>query len=500
MNVLIVDDELLVRTGVQSLIQWDSNPFTLAGTARSAEEALTMVPSLAPVIIVTDICMSEMSGIDLMEQVRKEGYPAQFIVLTCRQDFETAKAALAHGAVDYLVKYDLKTEDFLRALHKAYDVLAADGNFADSLQKPISQTDKPQRHLLLLRIDDAKNLIQSRGRGMLTSSLTALISQVSGRGINARLLSSSDNVWIYEVYSADARGLLDDQEWRRAGKRIAAKLSSVLHISSRVFITASADSSEAIRRFDHLFCSSEQAVIETDGGSEEKISTAETADLRDRLQRQIAGMHLCVEHRNWKEFAVMGDEFFHLCKELRPQRRAVISEMSAMVHRIRAIDDTMQRSGWWSSMENSVSDAASLESLREILRSILNETGSFQDDGPACPEDIQRVLRFVEEHCRERITLHDAASLAHKSDSYFSSYFMKHMHMHFIDYVNRKRVEKACRLLLEGTMPNKEIAYFCGFSSEKYFLRVFKQIQSCTPKQWKSKNSIPPGSSGLQKI
>ncbi len=104
MKVLIVDDEPIIREGMRSMISWEQAGFTELMEAVDAHEALELIETRQPDLIITDIFMPEMSGIEFAEQV-KDKYPAiQIIILTGYEKFEYAKEAIRIGVAQYMVK------------------------------------------------------------------------------------------------------------------------------------------------------------------------------------------------------------------------------------------------------------------------------------------------------------------------------------------------------------------------------------------------------------
>ncbi|AZN43103.1 response regulator [Paenibacillus albus] len=121
MRVLIVDDDRLARTGLMNLLPWNQFGLQVAGEASNGEKALEFLQANEVDLLITDLAMPVLSGIDLMRQVR-ELYPNMFIVvLSYHQDFELIQEALRLGAIDYIAKIQLekvKLEEVLERITK----------------------------------------------------------------------------------------------------------------------------------------------------------------------------------------------------------------------------------------------------------------------------------------------------------------------------------------------------------------------------------------------
>ena len=102
-KVLIVDDEPDIREGFRHILDWDGMGLTIIGTASSGEEALPIIRSLHPDIVLSDIVMNGMSGLDLIERAADEGIEAQFILISGYNEFKYAQKAIALGASMFCV-------------------------------------------------------------------------------------------------------------------------------------------------------------------------------------------------------------------------------------------------------------------------------------------------------------------------------------------------------------------------------------------------------------
>lgn len=103
-KVVIVEDEELVRRGIVQTVDWSGVDCVVAGEAANGAEGLEVIRRERPEIIVTDIKMPRMDGIEMLRKLRAEGNSAAVILLTAYSDFTYAQAALKLGAVDYLLK------------------------------------------------------------------------------------------------------------------------------------------------------------------------------------------------------------------------------------------------------------------------------------------------------------------------------------------------------------------------------------------------------------
>ncbi|MBP1965446.1 response regulator transcription factor [Paenibacillus aceris] len=119
-KVMIVDDDKLVRKGLMSAMPWRDFDMEVVGEASNGEKALEFIAANAVDLLLTDLAMPVMSGIELLKIVRKQ-YPSMYtVVLTFHQDFEYIQEALRLGAIDYIAKVQLEKERFEEVLGRIH--------------------------------------------------------------------------------------------------------------------------------------------------------------------------------------------------------------------------------------------------------------------------------------------------------------------------------------------------------------------------------------------
>ncbi|GFN30025.1 response regulator transcription factor [Paenibacillus xylaniclasticus] len=124
LKVMLVDDELLVRLGIKSLIDWEKHNFEFIGDAGDGEKALELMERQVPDILLTDIVMPRMDGLALIETV-KQRYPRMLVfVLSSHNEFDYVRKAMKLGARDYLLKTSLKPAELLDLLVESSRQLA----------------------------------------------------------------------------------------------------------------------------------------------------------------------------------------------------------------------------------------------------------------------------------------------------------------------------------------------------------------------------------------
>ena len=115
-KILIVDDEYLLRQGIKHLVDWNKEGFEIIGEASNGKEALDFIEKLKPHIIISDIVMPVMDGVDLAKIVKKKYPEIQIVILSGYSDFNYVKDTFKLGVKDYVLKPKLNPEELVLLL------------------------------------------------------------------------------------------------------------------------------------------------------------------------------------------------------------------------------------------------------------------------------------------------------------------------------------------------------------------------------------------------
>ncbi|REK71237.1 response regulator transcription factor [Paenibacillus paeoniae] len=125
MKVMIIEDDILVRMGIKSLIPWSELGLEVVCEARDGAEAVELYETFLPDIALVDILLPKMNGLDFIEKVKPRNPHGEFIILTCNQDFETVRQSLRLGVHDFIVKSTMELEELQRILKQLVDKMKA---------------------------------------------------------------------------------------------------------------------------------------------------------------------------------------------------------------------------------------------------------------------------------------------------------------------------------------------------------------------------------------
>ena len=117
-GIAIIDDESLVRLGIKSSVAWEEYGYEIVGEADNGQTGLEMIREKHPDIVLLDVCMPVMNGIEVLKSLQKLKIQCKVIILSCHDDFCFVKEAMKNGAFDYLRKNEINSANILTVLEE----------------------------------------------------------------------------------------------------------------------------------------------------------------------------------------------------------------------------------------------------------------------------------------------------------------------------------------------------------------------------------------------
>lgn len=190
MKALIVDDEILVRKGISMGIDWNEMGFSVVKEANNGVEALDIAKDSKPDLILTDIRMPKMDGLELIKQLKVYCPDSVIIVLTCLNDSQYVREAMQFGgALDYVLKLSLSTEELEKTIKKATTYITKNSS--------ISKKDINLKYYINLSIEEETTLKDSIESGNLDLAINC-IKQIFQKIYNQKLQINTQIEW-YEI-------------------------------------------------------------------------------------------------------------------------------------------------------------------------------------------------------------------------------------------------------------------------------------------------------------
>lgn len=156
LKILIVDDDTLVRIALKTLVNWEENGFTLVGEAGDGKLALEQIGMLSPDIVMLDVQMPIMNGIELLKEISKMKNPPRVVVLSSHDDLDLVKQAMKLGASDYLLKLNIDFNHVIEVMEHIADEIIEERKNTSS-QKDLNY--QIERNINVLRKSFFKDLL-----------------------------------------------------------------------------------------------------------------------------------------------------------------------------------------------------------------------------------------------------------------------------------------------------------------------------------------------------
>lgn len=475
-RLLIVDDEPWVLRSLLDSVDWRAHGFEPAETATDGEEALACMARALPDLVVTDIRMPEMDGLEMIERARSRWPQLQFIILSGHAEFEYARRAMASGVAGYCLK-PVQAEEMETILAKVRSLLDAEN---------------ARRLEALLSLDEACDAVEA----------AALLARL---GIRAEEMESLRVVagvcrWGVPLLPGDNLMLLRGDEWRTVLDEPPVDgsigISQPLRHPARIG-RAVAEAREARRMW---FATGTQGVfvyrsvgrIPLERPFARLAAAMDTGSEPEIRQEMDAMERLLVEgNAGWRQLRLFRErlEAFQITEE----EAGTVAETGAV-----AETEPCEEAGDADEAENPNLHFRSLhEMIGFFADRFVGSIGARATEEEAAGGDlIAEVIRYADQHAIERISLIDLAERFHFSPSYLCRVFKRETGTTLTDHLLHIRLGKATALLENSTMPIAEIAERCGYPDYFYFTRLFKRTYGVTPTAWRAGEGRHAGSGG----
>ena len=499
-KVLIVDDDFLVRTYLKQMISWEERGFYIIGDAKNGREAIELLQHDGADILIADVSMPIMDGIELTRWVKKNLPSTHVLILSCHDDFIYVKEAMKLGIDDYLLKNNLTEETLIEALDKisfaaeendsTIERLALIGrkklleDFFRAFDTVSDKLDELARDAELntnFKSAAALMIIPERWRERLLTDVDRenFLSAFSEMALNTCRNLFSDKIQPL-IFDSRKDGffhwclIVDAADTRQIAERLQNFAKLYFNLELKIFLTTPQKSLDALSKaWQKLYVARADSFYR-----DEKIFSAEELP---PLKLTIDAA-LKTSGRELTEALSFTDEDFSAAL-------ATFREKLLSVELHPEILSTFIAELFDESERNLLPVASQAENFSEwftLLEKFLNDLRSRQGRDYLHPA-IRLALRFIEAHYREEISQTTVADAVHLNPSYFSTLFKKSVGKGFSDYLTDLRIEHVKERLATTSEKINAIATSEGFSDYQYFVKIFKRLTGLRPSQYREK-------------
>lgn len=521
-KILIADDEFWTREKLRHMIQWEKYNMKFMEPAVDGEDVLQKMEKAVPDILITDINMPFLNGVDLLNVVH-ERYPEVItFVISGYDDFEYVKGTFMAGATNYLKKPVTKVE-LVNAVGRALELIGEREHEKDQLRKAASAiSDREfsqmiqQDKLSFIPTVSANTSAAFAGMSMvlikihdLKDSITAFQHDLTlfSYAVKTKLqeiIGDPDVILFNYIYRANEFIIITDKgqkELRHIAEKIKISLSEMLRTCLTICISGQSYQIETIYmayveavgllmtrkycRSDEILCSADAGkenfpVMQHVGNEHEKqmknyLMTGNRSALQEMIF-QTVGLARCSE-RKWsllevkqtvRQIVNMLTLYASYEKKENPQTASDVENIAEVMDK---------------SVESLDSDKL-CESMNEVLDCIDFNKNIIAPD--SMKDIVRKAADYVDGHYTEELTLTSLAERYHVESSYFSRMFRQEEGKTLILYITEKRIEKA-KQYIENTQTNlTDVAFLVGYDDYTYFSRVFKKSTGLSPREYRN--------------
>lgn len=520
-SVFLVDDEPIVLEGIRTKVDWEGSGFSFAGEATDGEIALSMIHEIKPDILITDIKMPFMDGLQLAATIKKTQPWIKIIILSGHDEFDYAKKAISIGIDDYILK-PFTSEEIETALKKAAGNIDKERKQLSDISRLKEELKSQEKLIQKEFLNDivhgsgdmtlAMSKSQELGIDLISRYYKIIISKIcskTGNGENEQkacsLLNSYSATWEQCVcYFHHTNWLIsickgnNQTELEENVFRIAETIEHIVTQNEDCSVVTSIG-----KTVEHLSSISEsyedaKKIIELENPSNQNriISTDDISSGSEMLElKENAPMVERLKYAGKNDISAIINESMDLIKSNPGQFQFFASYLLADL--IFAVSKLFENLGGNLKeikpeiLQRSFIDAAvqDEEHFKTELEAVLNVALEYRDSKMTGKygDVILKAKKFIDEnYADQNTTLTSVAEAVCLSPNHFSTIFSQECKITFIEYLTNVRIENAKRLMLETDLKGYDIAYECGFSDPHYFSYIFKKNTGLSPREYKA--------------
>ena len=521
-KVFFVEDEIVTREGIRDNVDWKANGFELCGEATDGEMALPMLHTTRPDVLLTDIKMPFMDGLQLSKIVRERMPWVKIVILSGHDEFEYAQKAIQLGVTEYLLK-----PVTVQNLHQVLKKLAAQ----------LDQERKEQENLQHLREQIEENRAILRERFLLKVVVGALSSTEAiekGQLLGLDLVARCYLVVILKTEIEDRSEQFDYDEYQQVQRMVAGLVENMPDVYmlrkdwEEMVLVMKGNAPEFIeeererllkwiqkevkktryqltigtgtpkKRIAELHQSFVEALVDIQRAADQKDNRLNNAvDKADLLKLDRAAVENFLRRGAKEDF----DEFFDIY--IRPLGETALTSyliknyifVDIVLATVKLVNelggDIDQVVPELESIETMLASIKTVEQLREQVYRILTSTLTFRDRHTSSHymSTIQQAKDYIDHHYMEsELSLNEVAAQVNLSPSHFSVVFSKETNHTFKEYLTEIRIQKAKELLCTTALRSADIAYQVGYSDPHYFSHVFRKITGLSPNEFRTRS------------
>lgn len=548
-KVFLVEDEYAIREGIKKSVDWEKNGFELVGEAGDGEVAFPKIVKSKPDILITDIRMPFMDGLELSKLVKKELPDIRIVVLSGYDDFNYAKEAISIGVEEYILK-PVSGDNLMEELGRIAESIKVKKQEQELRSKYIRDREEirilEQQKFLhdviggKMSMGESLELGKELGIDITAAYYATILMQVfpkNVQSIDAEEYSSSKEatyVKLREIYSDKEHVYLyeqvgdvlcfleraDDEE--EIKKNIRSGIEDIKQMISEYddlmfFISVgkvvdrirdvNSSYADASKKFAERYMYTDSFVFyeESEGDKEgiredvrgdRKSSPSKNLDINslDVSMLSKKTVYHFLRNGTLSEIDDLVNEYFEsmgreAIESIMLRQYVLMESMLSAVAFLETFGMNKENiSETLGNLSNPMQYAESVDSAKDYIRELLTCLIEYRNQmsDKRYIEIIDKAKEYIQDNYKnDDMSLQTVASYVNVSSNHFSAIFRKETGDTFIDYLTTVRMDKAKDLLTCTSMKTSDVGFEVGYRDPHYFSYIFKKTQGMSPKEYR---------------
>ncbi len=526
LGAMLVDDEAYILKNLQQVIPWEDMGIEIVGLAHNGVQAMEMAAATHPDLILCDIRMPVMDGIEFLRKLRESNEDAEVIMLTGYQDFEYVRSVIRFNVRDYILK-PIDYEELESIIQRLAGKIQKKKNEALHNEKKWGKVlhlayEKILNEVLLDFPTDHARFLHSANMNIEDWQFAVLLVEMNNYAQESRSWDRKETkLWNFAVHNVLQEALLTleldyvvlrirEGEWCvivqrskdrggfaaeeikawpelliRAVENNVKRQINVGLFPETIRMEELSQTYKKLQRMMHLAEEAEKPIIVYEQGrQEQKGSNHSLWDLTDAI---VSGI------KEWNR-SKMAEALEKLNMELKSFPEHSFARVEQVLHflilhlmwEMRTIDilTVEEEDAVWQRLDQCV-DIKDLMTVVNHFVDLCMESTS----GKKSSELMMLAGKdYIERRLSSDIGVEEVADYLGISSSYFSLLFKQHFQETFVEYLTKKRMEMAKSLLLLSDKSIARIGQMVGYAERRYFTKVFLKYTGEIPSEYREKN------------
>jgi two-component system response regulator YesN len=532
LKLIIADDEAEIREGINRAIPWNENGIEVVGLAINGREALRMIENFEPDILLLDIRMPVMNGLEVLEKLPEQKKLPKVAILSGYDDFSYCQQALRGGVSDYLLK-PCRPQEILSVIRRIREqILTAEREASkwEYLQEQFRENLGLLREKLLIYLiqhetmDPEMGLVRWRLYEMEISPQDIGVALVRTDNLKTPEHSSGEDLEFTKLAVANAiqdclqinpalKNIICDYNddllvlWNLTAENLETFINRMERFRQevaqtlRVTVTIGIGEPAALpcnlyNSFNSAFLAVEHGFWE---GPNRTIRYSEILEdgfvSNNRTNYQEDAIIQCIRTSDNERMDPAVDAFFESLAlpgvNTKDDVQRMVTALICSVYHV-CVErgfDTDKIFGPNLAILGELPRSATIHELKQKIRTCLKLILELYPSHTSQWKVVNNALKYMEENYAEDLSLESVAQKVFVSAGYLSTIFKQVLQKNFVDSLHEIRVQKAKERLRDCHAKIYEVALVVGYKDEKYFSQIFKKITGMTPNQYRDSAS-----------